>query len=363
MTRDADGGAGVRHLAVLARRPRPAGGEAEGEARSYAASVLQSCGFTTSEERFDYSAFPGRYGTPAGGALLGSALIAAAACGLNGRPLVAAVLVLLGVATTALLARRLMRGVLDLPWMRSTSVNLVAVRGPAEPRVWLVAHLDSKSQPVPSMVRVGGVLLTGLALALAIVALAVQLGSGSSRTLWWAALILAISGALPVVLSVVGTDSDGAVDNASGAAAVLAAAALLDGSANVGVLMPSAEELGLAGAAAWARTRAPATAINCDGVDDDGALVVMYNGASPTAIVDAVRSATTRRVDVRRMPLGLLTDSTALARAGWHAGTVSHGSPATLRRVHRPSDSLEHLRGTSIDDVAFILARAAEALA
>ena len=36
---------------------------------------------------------------------------------------------------------------------------------------------------------------------------------------------------------------------------------------------------------------------------------------------------------------------------------------ATLRRVHTMNDSLATLRGTSIDDVAAILARAAEALA
>jgi hypothetical protein len=63
------------------------------------------------------------------------------------------------------------------------------------------------------------------------------------------------------------------------------------------------------------------------------------------------------------MPPGLLTDSTALAAAGWQAVTVSHGSLATLRRVHTSRDSLAALRGTAIDDVAGILARAAEALA
>jgi hypothetical protein len=79
--------------------------------------------------------------------------------------------------------------------------------------------------------------------------------------------------------------------------------------------------------------------------------------------VMAVRNASSRSVSVRRMPLGLLTDSSALADAGWSAVTVSHGSFATLRRVHTTRDSLAFMAGTSVDDVAIILARAAEALA
>jgi hypothetical protein len=104
-------------------------------------------------------------------------------------------------------------------------------------------------------------------------------------------------------------------------------------------------------------------ALNCDGVDDEGELVIMYNGRMPTDVVTAVRDASPPRARVRRMPLGLLTDSTALSDAGWRAVTVSHGSLASLRRVHTKRDSLANLRGTSVDDVSVILARAAEALA
>jgi hypothetical protein len=83
----------------------------------------------------------------------------------------------------------------------------------------------------------------------------------------------------------------------------------------------------------------------------------------PTDVVSAVRDASPPTARVRRMPLGLLTDSTALSDAGWRAVTVSHGSLASLRRVHTKRDSLANLRGTSVDDVSVILARAAEALA
>ena len=63
------------------------------------------------------------------------------------------------------------------------------------------------------------------------------------------------------------------------------------------------------------------------------------------------------------MPLGLLTDSSALAERGWTTVTVSRGSLATLRRVHTRRDSLAALRGDGIDEVATLLARAVEALA
>jgi Zn-dependent M28 family amino/carboxypeptidase len=167
------------------------------------------------------------------------------------------------------------------------------------------------------------------------------------------------------MLSVVGNDSDGAVDTASGVAAVLTAASMLPGDVAVGVLLPSAEELGLAGARAWVRARGAlrGTALNCDGVDDDGELTIMYTGPRPIPLVNALADGAERSPRVRRMPLGLLTDSVAFADAGWKTVTVSRGSLATLRRVHTRRDSLHSLRGDGIDEVSSVLARAAEALA
>jgi hypothetical protein len=226
-----------------------------------------------------------------------------------------------------------------------------------------VAHLDSKSQPIPSMVRVVGVLLVVLGLVLALGALGLTLAGGSARTLFWGAVLATGLGALPVLASVVGEHSDGAVDNASGVAAVLQAAELLDPACSCGIVLPTAEELGLAGARAWARTHARGIALNCDGVDDDGDVVIMFNKREPSALVNAIRAASSESVRVRRMPLGLLTDSTALNDAGWDTVTVSHGSLETLRRIHTTRDSLASLHGTAVDRVATILARAAEVLA
>jgi hypothetical protein len=256
-------------------------------------------------------------------------------------------------------------GVLDLPWLRATGENLTARRGDEPPRVWLVAHVDSKSQPLPTQLRMAGLAMLGSSVVLTIVALALTLGTDSSRIiLWMCCAALAAVGGRAVVASVVRNDSPGAVDNASGVAAVLAAAALLDQTAAVGVLIPSAEELGLAGARAWVRAHGGERAyvVNCDGVDDQGELTLMYTRTIPAPIVDAVQRAA-GAARTRRMPPGLLLDSVAFADAGWTAATLSHGSMRTLARVHTRSDALEALTGSQVDPMAWVLARAAETLA
>ncbi len=360
----ARGGEGARHLAILAREPRPAGHAAEGRARDYAERVLDEAGFTVTREPFRYSRFPGRFATPIGGALLAACILLAAALGLAGAAGAALAMVILGGLTVAAFAAAMSGdAVLTLPFQRATSENLVATWGSETPRVWLVAHLDSKSQPVPSLVRVAGVMLLALALLLALAACGLQLASLPHRMAWWAAAAAALAGALPVMGSVVGARSDGAVDNASGVAAVLAAAVAVPPETPFGVLLPSAEELGMAGARAWARGARKGTALNCDGVDDAGELTIMYSGAAPTPLIQTLEALAPRPPRVRRMPLGLLTDSVALADRGWTTVTVSRGSLATLRRVHTPADSLAALRGDGIDEVALLLARAVEALA
>lgn len=355
---------GVQHLATIGRRARPAGSAAEDESRQYAARVLTALGFVVTQEPFEYSAFPGRFGAPVGGALVAATVLLSSAMALASAPAIRVALSMaVGLVLSGWFARNMLRdGVSTLPLMRRHGINLVATRA-GEPRVWLMAHLDSKSQPIPSVVRVAGILLLALGLVIALGATGVALAGAGARTLWWGAVLATGTGALPVLASVVGERSPGAVDNASGVAAVLAAAALLDGATSCGVVLPTAEELGLAGARAWARAHPRGVVLNCDGVDDEGEVVIMYNQRKPVALVNAICAASSESARVRRMPLGLLTDSTALAGAGWEAVTVSHGSLKTLRRIHTAGDSLASLRGTAIDRVAAILARAAEALA
>ena len=355
--------AGVRHLREIACEPRAAGSVAEAKARAYAAVVLREAGFTVHEESFEYSRLPGSYGTPLIGFLLGATVVAGAMLALDERAHTAAIVLMLGLAVAFLSARALLgEGVLRNPWMRATGINLVATRGSTEPRVWLVAHLDSKSQPVPSAVRIAGVVTLSLAIVASVAAALLTLIDGPSRTGWWVASVLAVVGAIPLVLSVVGNDSPGAVDNASGVAAVLEAATRARPTLDFGVLLPSAEELGLAGARAFVATRPPGIALNCDGVDDGGDIVIMHTGKSQTELVNAIERESRQPVSVRKMPPGLLTDSVAFADEGWKTVTVSHGSAKTLRRVHTKRDSLVDFAGSAIVTIGELLVLVLEAL-
>ena len=361
-------------LDVLAAAPRPAGRAAEARARSVCADQLEALGFDVREEPFEYSALPGLYATPLGGAASMAALAAAGSLGSGGRPL-AALALLAGIA--ALLAAAgvwaARRGVVDAPLLRRRGTNLVARRGvdatardgtgaSGRPAVWLVAHLDSKSQPVPIALRAGGIAASAaLWLAAAAVAIAQLTGADVGDGAWrWVAALGIVAGA-PVVASVVGSASPGALDNASGVATVLLAASALPRDVPLGVLLPSAEELGLAGARAWAREegRGAGLAINCDGVDDSGVLTLMYTGRRPVRLLRAgerAGAAAGVRPRPRRLLPGILTDGVALADAGWEAVTVSKGALRTLARIHTPLDVSARLEGRGIAVAARVIA-------
>jgi hypothetical protein len=336
------------HLERLAGRPRPVGSDANHEARRYCAGYLRSLGFEVAERPFEFSALPGRHGAQIIGAW------AAAGFGLSlvypASAVPAIVLVSMLLVVLWLGRKDATRGRL----LRAPGVNLEATRG-ASPGVWLVAHIDSKSQPISSMVRTTAVV--GLLVAF----VGLFLAGGSQGF----ALCGVLSGVV-LLFAGVGANSDGAADNASGVAAVLEAARLLPAGQPVGILITDAEELALAGAAEWAHGRTPAVAINCDTIDDPGSLVVFAYGARRRALDDAVAAATRDArppARVRRPPPGVLTDSNAFARAGWTTVTLARGTIRTLHRIHTKRDSLVYLRGTGIPEAARVLVRLAEELA
>ena len=354
-----------RHLARIAQSPRPAGSESEAAARRYCSEVLGRLGFAVTEEAFEYSSAPGRWATPLAGALSMAGIAAVGHVGNRDDP-VASVGIMLAVALVGIPAAMwtARRGVLSLPVARRTGVNLVATRRGPAPLVWLVAHLDSKSQPIPTAVRALGIALSVLVWVVAFVT-AVMQWRGADLAAWWVPITLAgWIAALPVIASFVGERSPGALDNASGVATVLGAAEAMDG-APVGVLLTSAEELGLAGARAWASTRQRGVALNCDGVDDRGGLVCMRSGRGRRAVM-ALQAGAARSgvaLQVRRLIPGLLVDAVALADAGWDTATLSRGTWGTLARIHRPGDDLHRMTGTGIDEAARVMAAAASSAA
>ncbi|HEX3867301.1 MAG TPA: M28 family peptidase, partial [Gemmatimonadaceae bacterium] len=236
------------HVARLAVRARPAGGPAAAEARDYCAGVLRDLGFAINEHSFQYSAFPGSWAAPLAGAAASLAGIGLFV-GRHARGVTAATIAL-AVAAFALLHALGTRGVLSFPAMRRAGVNLEAVRGVGEPRVWLVAHVDSKRQPVSMVARIAGVVVVAIGAAALVALNVVTLHTDSVAA---ALLIIVWLGSVPLMLSIVWDGGPGALDNASGVATVLEAAANIAPGPAIGVLITDAEELALAGARAWAR--------------------------------------------------------------------------------------------------------------
>jgi hypothetical protein len=354
------------HLTAIAQVPRPAGSVAETAARAHCARVLREAGFNVREEPFEYSAFPGRYATTLGGLASTLLLLVVTSLASRGRTGTATAILLAGGAALAACAMWTVRfGVLRAPLMRRSGLNLTATRGAEAPALWLVAHLDSKSQPIPILVRAGAIAMHGVTWAAVALLCVADLLGGSLAGAWPSVGGAAVITGLPIIASVVGERSSGAVDDASGVAAVLSTASILPRELTLGVVLTSAEELGLAGARAWVRTRTPATAVNCDGIDDVGDLVCMYSATRPARLVAAFeRSARAegRIVDFRRLLPGVLVDGVAFADAGWDVLTVSRGTINTLARVHTRRDDLERLSGAGIADTVPVLARVAQEL-
>jgi hypothetical protein len=343
----------LTHVKAIAR-PRAAGSIEEDDARRWCRDRLTESGFSITEEPFAFSAAVGSWAAPLAGALSFVALTIGAwvvAEGGNVRALGAWTLVFATlVAAAGVWSAR--TGVLSFPLLRRESVNLIATRG--VPDLWLVAHLDTKSQPIPSLVRAGSLIVMGIALAVQSI--------GGLTGLAVVAPELVLAGILPgavaasvVSLAGVGNESPGARDNATGIVTVLLAAAALPRERSLGVLLTSAEELGLAGARAWCRSRPPGVAINVDTIDDDGAVRCMTHGRSSRALAGELARASEGGIVVQPLIPGILTDGVAMADAGWQVVTLSRGSLGTLGRIHRPSDDVRDLTGAGIAHVTSLL--------
>lgn len=346
------------HLERLAAYPRPAGSPAERDARDWCRTSLAASGFAVAAEPFAYSAVPGRAATP----VLGLAGIATVCVGARlaagGRPWTAALVLAVAGAVIGTVGAWLARvAVTRLRWGRREGINLVATRGDAPPALWLSAHLDSKSQSVPILWRAAGItaLLVVWIVAMVVAVAQAALGAGSHAWPWIAAA--AVLAGLPVAASVVGARSPGALDDASGVATVLRTAELAEPGAPLGILLTSGEELGLAGARAWVRSRQypPARIINVDGVDDAGPVTVSYTSRRPNELVASLR-ATDGNLRVWRLVPGILVDAVALTDGGWQAVTVSKGTWRTVARIHTPNDNLSGLTGDGVESVARWLA-------
>jgi hypothetical protein len=179
--------------------------------------------------------------------------------------------------------------------------------------------------------------------------------------------VLAGAAGLMLIFCWTGNASPGALDNASGVATVLALAESERERDDVAFLITDAEELGLVGARAIARKLNPVFGvINIDGIDDDGPVYVLEKFGlpprhiAPHLVASILQAADTMNLPAQRrnVPFGLMLDHLPLARAHLPAVTVMRGSFASLRRVHRPVDDLNHMSGAGIETVTRMLREA-----
>jgi len=250
-------------------------------------------------------------------------------------------------------------GRLYAPWVGSllgyrlvargvSTANITAVKR-ADPRVWLVAHSDSKVQRSSLATRMVAVRLVEVGALL--LALSGAFGSlKAHRAVLTAGTVLgaALAVAGGAVLATAGIDdgSPGAIDNATGIVAALAAAKQLGDRDDVGILITGAEELAMAGARQWVRDGACGRLfVNFDGVDGRGRYVLsVHRGASPGSartLASRLRD-TLGREDariVKYITFGMFVDGMILAKAGLAGVTVQRGTFAgTAGVAHTPRD-------------------------
>jgi peptidase M28-like protein len=210
-------------------------------------------------------------------------------------------------------------------------------------KVWLVAHYDSKGQPISMAVRLVGFLL----LVLGFVMLALNA---------IAAIVVLVLGLVIVLQNRVTDSSPGALDNASAVIAVLMAVDQLPREAPVGIIFPDAEEYGLVGARALASDRAAlfrdAAIVNLDGIDDAGRSTVFIHRRGP------VSEAVARALEARRWRwLPVVVDGIALGRVARECVTILKGNVRTMLIVHTPQDVAARVRLDGAANVAAGLAR------
>jgi hypothetical protein len=345
---------------ILARHREAGTAEAE-LARGLIAERLAALGYLVSRQQFRFHP-SALLGLPILGAGIGAAaLLALPLLVLPGVPGWGALAVwTLMLAATATLAAAVAAGWLPLGEAREDA-NLVAVRGDAPPRRWIVAHLDTKAQAQSMAGRLVAVWVlivvvvcgTGLALARLMAPLPLW-AAGTGAALGIVAGALAGRGRLR------GT-SRGARDNGSG---VVAALAFAEASADTatGILITGAEEFGLVGARMFAAVRGSLTGvavINLDTIDGEGPLFVVSHdarGAAAAVSVAARLKSLGYPVRSRRLPLGILVDSLPLARVGAAALTVGRLTWNTLRVIHTPADVPETLSLEAAERVGRALA-------
>jgi hypothetical protein len=393
----ADGPDGVAEDLRTLSHSRPAGSEAETRARHHVRDRLTALGYAVTEEPFTFDDRALRLGYPA--------LLAVAAVGLA---LAAAgvipVLLTVGGAILVGIPVVLATGGGAPPGTRGTrhrSANLTA-RHPASlgpdgggaprdpdlgsslpggpPHVVLVAHVDSKSQRLSFLGRTVVAGVAGLGLVVATVAALLGGADGGVATL--VARVGAALAALALALTAgvgYGDDSPGALDNASGVAALLALARVLPerlgGRARLTLAVTGAEELGLLGADRWVEAHREvlhrAVVVNLDTVGGRGPILLTGHdrsrGVGSARWMGEIFAEVARAEGIplvrRIVPFPGGVDSFVFARAGVAAVTLAAGTArSTFCHLHRRSDTVDRVDLKSIARTVDLVASSVDRL-
>ncbi|HUF49696.1 MAG TPA: M28 family peptidase [Longimicrobiales bacterium] len=349
-----DAAAVLREIA----KPRLTGSEGAIETGAAIRARFEALGFHVQERPFTFNPWLGRLGLSAVGALYLVASFTAAVFLYTNNPFGAIALLLILLVVAALIALFAGPAIDQLPFARQHGANFYITRGERRPRFIIMAHRDSKSQPVPLAFRGPAIVVASLAWLGLFSAAILHTARPLPASLILLLGILAFIAGVILIFCYVENRSPGALDNASGVAAAIGIAARESDAGDIAFLITDAEELGLAGARAAARSLPPVHGvINMDGLDDDGHFFVLERfglfrkkGLAPHLAAALLQEAEAmgEPADRRDMPFGIQVDHIPIVRAGTPALTIMRGSLRSLRRVHRPGDDLDHLTGAGV---------------
>jgi Peptidase family M28 len=340
-------------LERLLAAPREAGTTGAAAARDLVAAYLEALGYQVERQRFRFAP-SAPLGLPVFGAGLGALglLLLPALTGDTLPGWTALLLLGGGLAVLTMLAISVGLGWIPIGGAAREDANLIATRGSGPVRRWIVAHLDTKAQAHSMAGRL-------VAIWLLILSIAVLIGLVFARLGGPLPLVVAAVGAVLAVIagSLAGggrlrSGSPGARDNGTGLAGALAAGEALRGS-DTGILITGAEEFGLVGARIFVADRygmiAGSVIVNLDTIDQEGQLALVTHDARGTALAREVAPGLAPvglPSRIRRLPLGILTDSVPFARRGIPALTIGRLTWRTLRLIHTPADTAD---GLSLD--------------
>lgn len=356
------------HIEAFAR-PRMTGTEGAAEVTAALRERFEGLGYRTESLGFEFSRWPGRFGLPAAGVALTIMGVLGGWLTATGRPTLALVVLVAGLGLLLLPLLLLTRAIRGLPWGRVEGSNLLFRRPDSRPAWIVMAHRDSKSQMLPTALRTAA-LIVGVATWAGLVGIAASWFGGPTFQFPTAAVVAAAlltASGLVLALSWASNTSPGALDNATGMAALLAVAERMGGNGDVAFLLTDAEELGLAGARDVASRLPPVQGvINVEALDDAGIFYVAEGkgwrrtGSAPQLAAALLTAGRALDLPVHRRPLprSIMVDHLPLAEAGIPSLTLLRGTWGSLMRVHRPDDDITHLDCTGAADGATLLAAA-----